>query len=164
MNIRLLEADEWSLKRDLRLAALKESPAAFASSFDREVDRSEDEWRAWPKDGAYFAAFDDLQLPIGIAGCWMEPGQRSAVHLISMWVAPSARRTGTATLLTAAVLKWARERNARRVELEVAIGNDAARRVYLRSGFTVTSRKPTGSCAAVLELLFEEVRMAARPA
>jgi RimJ/RimL family protein N-acetyltransferase len=152
MNIRHLEADEWRLKRDLRLAALKESPTAFSSSFDREVDRSEEEWRAWPKEGAYFAAFDELQSPIGIAGCWLQPGHGTVAHLISMWVAPSARQAGIATLLTAAVIQWARDRNAPRIELEVAADNDAARRVYLRSGFTVTDRKPTGLCGAVLEL------------
>ncbi|QIG51015.1 GNAT family N-acetyltransferase [Nordella sp. HKS 07] len=81
-------------KRDLRLAALKESSAAFASSLDRELDRSEAEWRAWPRDGAYFAAFDDSQSPIGIAGCWIQPGPDPVAHLISMWVAPSARRAG----------------------------------------------------------------------
>lgn len=156
IDVRPLEANEWRLKRDLRLAALKDSPMAFASSFELEVDRSEPEWREWPKDGAYFAAFGDLQLPIGIAGCWIDPGQSPVVHLISMWVAPSARKAGTATLLTTAVIQWARERNASRVELEVASCNDAARRVYLRCGFTVTGRKPSGLCATVLERLFEE--------
>jgi GNAT superfamily N-acetyltransferase len=152
MNVRRLESDEWLLKRDLRLAALKESPTAFASTLGREIDRSEAEWRAWPRDGVYFAAFDDIQSPIGIAGCWMPPEQGSVAHLISMWVAPSARRAGVATLLTAAVIQWAKEHNASLVELEVATGNDAARQAYLRSGFKLTARKPTGTCGAVLEL------------
>ena len=149
--VRSLSACEWQLKRDLRLAALQDSPRAFASSYDLEVHRSEDEWRGWPRDGAYFAAFDDRQA-VGIAGSWMRGGESDVTHLISMWVAPDARGAGIARLLTEAVVGWARERKATRLELEVAAGNDAAMRAYLRAGFVVTKRTPSMSCGTVLEL------------
>jgi ribosomal protein S18 acetylase RimI-like enzyme len=149
--IRPLGAAEWQLKRDLRLAALKDSPSAFASSYDLEVYRSEQDWRGWPRDGAYFAAFDGLQAALGIAGSWMRTGEPDVTHLISMWVAPDARGAGIAGLLTAAVVEWAQEQKAARVELEVAAGNDAAMRAYLRNGFAVTKQAPSTPGGTVLE-------------
>ncbi|TMJ36877.1 MAG: GNAT family N-acetyltransferase [Alphaproteobacteria bacterium] len=149
--VRSLSACEWQLKRDLRLAALQDSPWAFASSYDLEIHRSEDERRAWPRDGVYFAAFHERQA-VGIAGSWMRAGEPQVTHLISMWVAPDVRGAGIARLLTEAVVGWAREREATRLELEVAAGNDAAMCAYLRAGFVVTKRTPSTSCRTVLEL------------
>jgi ribosomal protein S18 acetylase RimI-like enzyme len=103
------------------------------------------------RHGEYFAAFDDRQA-VGIAGSWMRAGEPDVTHLISMWVAPDARGAGIARLLTEAVVGWARERKATRLELEVAAGNDAAMRAYLRAGFVVTKRTPSRSCGTVLEL------------
>lgn len=151
ITVRPLSASEWQLKRDLRLAALQDSPRAFASSYDLEVHRSEQDWRGWPRDGAYFAAFDDLQAALGIAGSWMRAGEPDVTHLISMWVAPDARGAGIARQLTTAVVEWAQEQKAARVELEVAAGNDAAMRAYLRNGFVVTKRAPATPGGAVLE-------------
>lgn len=153
MIVRPLSASEWQLKRDLRLTALRDSPKSFGSSYDREVNRSEADWRDWPRDGVYFGVFDDYQVAFGIAGGWVEEAQPDVVHLISMWVAPVARGAGVAGRLTAAVVAWAQERSAARVELEVAAGNEVALRVYLRSGFIVTERVPSKPGGTVLEFL-----------
>ena len=151
ITVRPLGAAEWQLKRGLRLAALQDSPSAFASSYDLEVHRSAEEWRNWPRDGVYFAAFDNLQAALGIAGSWMRASQPDVTHLISMWVAPDARGAGIAGLLTTAVVEWALEQKAARVELEVAAGNDAAMRAYMRNGFIITKRAPSTPGGAVLE-------------
>lgn len=152
MSIRSLSVSEWQLKRELRLAALQDSPKAFASSYEREVHRCEEEWRDWPRDGVCFAAFDDKQCPVGIVAGWVDSNAPDVTHLVSMWVAPAARGAGHAGQLVAAVIEWSRQRNMTRVELEVTAGNDTARRAYLRSGFIVTEREPSTSCGAVMEL------------
>ena len=151
MKIRVLAAAEWELKRDLRLAALKDSPKAFSSTHDREARYIEADWRAWPRNGVFFAAFGDDDTAAGIAAGYREPALPHVVRLISMWVAPWARRQGVAGALTAAVIAWAREQKATLVELEIASGNEAARQAYLQSGFIVTDRTPSSSCGAVLE-------------
>lgn len=152
MIVRPLGASEWPLKRDLRLQALRDSPKSFGSSYDREVGRSEADWRDWPRNGVYFGAFDQHQVALGIAGGWVDEAQPDVVHLISMWVTPAARGGGVAGQLTAAVVAWAWDRSAVRVELEVAAGNDVALRAYLRSGFVVTERVPSKPGGTVLEL------------
>jgi GNAT superfamily N-acetyltransferase len=148
---RPLTSDEWQLKRDLRLAALLDSPAAFASGHAREAGRGEAQWRDWPWHGSAFAAFDGAD-PVGIACAWVTPAEPGVTHLISMWVSPAARGRGVAGRLVAAVGGWARERGAGRVELEVAAGNEPALRAYARSGFTATAREPFTAGGTVLEL------------
>ncbi|MGI5182959.1 GNAT family N-acetyltransferase [Dactylosporangium sp. CA-152071] len=150
-DTRQLTGDDWQLKRQLRLAALLDSPDAFASSHLREAARSEAEWRDWPRHGSYFAAFDGPD-PVGIACGWITPGAPDVAHLISMWVCPAARGRGAAGRLVAAVTGWARGQGTRRVELEVAGGNTAALRTYARAGFTITGRDPFTAGGAVLEL------------
>jgi GNAT superfamily N-acetyltransferase len=151
VDTRPLTSDEWQLKRHLRLAALLDSPAAFASSHAREAGRGEAGWRDWPWHGSAFAAFDGAE-PVGIACAWVTPAEPDVTHLISMWVCPSARGRGVAGRLVGAVTGWARQRAARRVELEVGAGNDAALRTYTRAGFTVTGREPFTAGGTVLEL------------
>lgn len=151
MHTRPLTGDDWQVKRHLRLAALLDSPSAFASSHAREAGRCETDWRGWPWHGTAFAAFDDAE-PVGIACAWATPAEPGVTHLISMWVCPAARGRGVGGRLVDAVTGWARERAARRVELEVAAGNDAAVRTYVRAGFTVTRREPFTAGGTVLEL------------
>ncbi|WP_238011010.1 GNAT family N-acetyltransferase [Dactylosporangium sp. AC04546] len=142
MDVRPLNGDDWQLKRDLRLAALKDSPSAFASTYAREEHRSEHEWRDWPHPGAYFCAFGDDGDPLGIAGSWVSTAEPDVTHLISMWVTPGARGRRVAAALVDAVAGWAGEYGSAVVELEVAAGNDAAMTAYLRCGFEVTDREP----------------------
>ncbi|WP_432824304.1 GNAT family N-acetyltransferase [Dactylosporangium sp. CA-092794] len=213
MTVRPLTADEWQLKRDLRLTALKDSPAAFASTYAREAHRSESEWRDWPRGGEFFAAFagpvppdpvppgpvplgpaasdgvgpapaesvaaaagpsalgpvaSDVVAPafaapgsagpghwrpgapLGIAGAWVTVADPTTTHLISMWVAPEARGNGVAGLLIDAVAGWAAGHGCARVELEVAAGNEAAMKAYLRAGFTIADHTPFTDGGTVL--------------
>ncbi|WP_240670012.1 hypothetical protein [Actinoplanes solisilvae] len=46
-TLRRLEPDDWPTWRALRLAALSDSPQAFASSLTREQSYGEGEWRDW---------------------------------------------------------------------------------------------------------------------
>jgi len=161
MDVQPLDGDDWRLKRDLRLAALLDSPSAFASSHARELHRSEAEWRNWPSPGRFYAAFADPAAAgdeaarrgaVGIAAAWVAAAEPDTTHLISMWVTPAARGRRVAARLAEAVLGWAREHGSTVVELEVAAGNDAAMAAYLRAGFTVTQREPFTSGGTVLEL------------
>lgn len=51
--------------KELRLAALQESPGSFGSTYAEERDRPEDWWRDWigsessDRDGAVFIAYED---------------------------------------------------------------------------------------------------------
>jgi ribosomal protein S18 acetylase RimI-like enzyme len=60
---------------------------------------------------------------------------RDAGHLISMWVAPEARRQGVGSALIDAVVHWARTRGLSRLVLDVVETNTSAIAVYSRKGF-----------------------------
>jgi RimJ/RimL family protein N-acetyltransferase len=149
VTVRPLLAQDWQIKRDLRLEALREAPHAFLSTLDREIDRDDVGWREWGTSGALFGAWLDGQ-PVGIAGAYL-PADPHTVELFGMWVAPAARGRGVAGLLADAVLDWARERDMQRVCLEVAPGNDSAARAYERAGFQPSARAPRIAGGATME-------------
>jgi len=148
VEIRRLVEDDWERLRDVRLRALAEAPYAFGSSLERERHRTEEGWRELAGRGrhgagASFAAVDDTGRFAGLAAGFEddEEGPPGSVHLVAMWVDPAVRRQGLGAALTAAVVGWARGRGAPEVHLWVADGNDPARALYLREGFTPTGGK-----------------------
>lgn len=63
-------------------------------------------------------------------------------EVLTVAVAPQIRRQGVATALLAGAMAAAREQAARTMVLEVAIGNAAARSLYVRAGFVEAGRRP----------------------
>ena len=140
MTVAVLGPDDWVRKRELRLRALREAPAAFASTYERERHYTELDWCDWPRDGIFFAA--GTPEPHSIACGWLPIRQPDVANLISMWVAPEQRGRRVAAALIDAVVDWARVQDRDHLELEVAAGNEAARRAYERYGFAATSKEP----------------------
>lgn len=128
--------DDWTLWRDLRLAALQDSPHAFASTYEGERGRDEAQWRARiAADGVLMVGSVD-GVPAGTVGAYHpRPG---VVELISMWVAPAARGHGLGDALVRALIDWSRADGADELELWVVVGNEPAERLYARHGFTRT--------------------------
>jgi len=131
--IREIDPDDWGDWRILRQRSLTEDPQAFASSVSMWTGDNDTEarWRArLESDGACFIAYAD-GLPVGmIAGRAID----DHVELISMWVAPEARRKGLAHDLIRAVKAWAGDRS---LSLRVVDGNAAATTLYESQGFVM---------------------------
>jgi RimJ/RimL family protein N-acetyltransferase len=123
------------LFREVRLAALRDAPYAFASTLEHERTVDEEHWRERLANRAQFAAVLDGEIVGTAAGI---DSDKKIAALISMWVAPRARGKGAGQLLVDAVLDWARKAGYGSVSLWVADGNKAAERLYLRCGFTRT--------------------------
>ncbi|HTT00280.1 MAG TPA: GNAT family N-acetyltransferase [Streptosporangiaceae bacterium] len=153
IEIREAGADGWQALRDIRLAALRDDPQAFASTYEREAAFAEADWqRRIARGGSFLAYAPELgPAPAGIAGGFESaPG---TVELVSMWVRPQARGRGLGQALVGAVIGWARARGAVRVHLWVAENNDNARLLYERCGFRPTAeRQPHPSNAEVAEI------------
>ena len=131
-----LGADDWATLRDVRLAALADSPGAFWSQLADEALFGREEWTSFLGAGAWFVARDDIGA-VGLAAGLPSPDGPEP-ELIAMWVAPSARGRGVGTLLTRAVLDWAIAADAPALNLWVADGNDAARALYQQFDFVLT--------------------------
>lgn len=135
MDIRIAGPDDWVDWRRLRLRSLTENPEAFASSVtmwtgDRDTEAN---WRSrLSSPGACFLAYDGA-APVGMVGA--QPDD-AGVELISMWVAPEARRRGLGGQLIDAVIDWA---GRRVLHLRVIDGNAAALTTYESRGFVLQS-------------------------
>ena len=151
-EIRAVREDDWRAMRDIRLEALREAPAAFGSTYAREVVFTEADWRRRASGYGFFAFLPDLgDLPVGLAG-GIDEGA-GAAELVSMWVRPQARGRKVGAALVMAVADWARGRGLSQLNLWVTDGNQAARALYERCGFTPAGeRQPLPSDPAQTEI------------
>lgn len=145
MRIERLTEDDWAQLRDVRLRALREDGDAFGSSLSREEGFTENHWRMRLRSSAWFMAHeviggdDDAERPVGIVAGIQEPGAAEQDrHVVSMWVAPEARRRGIGAALLEALGRWAADDGAATVSLWVVEGNEAASELYGRAGFVRT--------------------------
>lgn len=145
-NIREIGPDDWATFRDVRLAALADSPAAFAVTHADAAARSDTGWEAMVRErcasgtSATWLAESSTGRPVGLVAAFMDqPGhERGDVELVSMWVAPPARGAGLALRLIDTVVAWASRTEASSVSLWVTRGNAPAERLYESAGFAVT--------------------------
>jgi len=155
VTVRAAGAGDWELVRDVRLAALRDSPDAFASTYAREAAYTEEQWRGWFSDrfALFLADLDDRAEPGGPAGLAGVYDRDDVAGLLSMWVRPDARGRGVGEALMSAAAGWASARGRDALYLWVAEANEPARRLYERHGFTPTGeRQPLPSNPAIPEI------------
>ena len=121
----------------MRIAALTSDPHAFGSTLEHAQQLTDDEWKSRLVTSAFFIGEVDGQ-PAGLVGGHRREGH---VELISMWVAPEARRGGLGSRLIEALVDWAAAEGYEPVRLWVVEGNVSAERAYAKSGFSPTGRR-----------------------
>ena len=152
VSVRATGSGDWALVRDVRLAALRDAPDAFASTYEREAAYTEEQWRGWFSDrfAMFLAHLQDRAEPAGLAGVF---DRDDGAGLVSMWVRPDARGRGVGEALMNAAAGWAKDRGHDAMYLWVAEANEPARRLYERYGFTPTGdRQPLPSNPGVPEI------------
>jgi len=140
-EIRLLTSAEAATYRDIRLEGLQQSPEAFSATFERESVMP----LAWFEErltkGNVFGAFMSGKLH-GVAGYWRQEGAKIC-HKATLWgmyVRPAGRNAGLGRRLIEAIVDHASGR-VELLQLSVASGNDAARRLYQKMGFSEYGRE-----------------------
>ena len=144
-SIRLADPDDWADWRLLRQRSLAEDPDAFSSSttmWTGEQD-TEDRWRARLADGPCFIAYMD-DRPVGMVAGRVVDG---TAELISMWVAPEARRRGIGHALIEHVVAWSA---GEPLTLRVIDGNQAAITAYEQQGFALLDGTDAEGCRRML--------------
>ena len=146
VTVRPLRADEWRDLRDVRLRALRDSPAAFTTTA-AEAERHPDEYwsdravKAALGDGwGIFLARDAADLAVGMVSVVDVPDRPRVVELIQMWVDPSQRKRSVGAQLVEAVVEWG-ARRADRMRVGAASDNHAAIALYTRCGFLPTGEE-----------------------
>ncbi|AOJ73325.1 MULTISPECIES: GNAT family N-acetyltransferase [Burkholderia] len=142
IEIRRLRAAHAADYRAIRLAALKDAPDAFGSTYEAEAARPPVAFAERLDSAIVFGAYVDGAIA-GMAGFKRQEGakERHKGFLWGMYVAPAARRRGVGAALLDAVLAAA-EQAAEQVTLAVADGNGAARAFYERHGFVAYGVEP----------------------
>ena len=82
---------EWERFRTVRLASLSESPAAFGSRHADWVDAPAERWQSRLTQVPLTILAHEGTAVLGVVSG--QPVGEAWVELISMWVAPAARRT-----------------------------------------------------------------------
>jgi GNAT superfamily N-acetyltransferase len=99
ISVRRIRAGEGQIFRDLRLTALKESPAAFSSTYASAVGRRWESWRDQADSASSgterctFIAFAD-RTPVGIASAYRDSAEADEREVLQFWVNPDWRSRG----------------------------------------------------------------------
>ena len=139
-TIRRLGVGEAALYRRVRLEALRDSPEAFATSYESALERSDESWIAQADGSAvgndratFLVLMDDV--PVGMAALYRDAEGASAGELIQMWISPAHRGSTMAAELLEHVFAWAAGCGIQTIRAEVTEGNTRALRFYERRGF-----------------------------
>jgi ribosomal protein S18 acetylase RimI-like enzyme len=141
MQIQQLTPVDHERLRTIRLRALRDAPDAFSSTFEETLARPRESWVEQLEKLATFVATLDGH-DVGMVRI-ARPDTGATASLLSMWVAPEARRRGVGTALLDAAIAWTRARGFTRLRLEVVDDNTAAVELYTRKGFQPTGRTST---------------------
>lgn len=146
----------------IRLAALADSPDAFATTHEEASAYADAVWADRAAEGAHgedqatFLAFDAGGTAVGLVVGLTDSEDASGSHLVSLWVHPDARGKGLASKLTAEVIDWSVSSGFRHLRLWVTETNTAARTLYESLGFNDTGeRQPLPSNPDLAELLLQ---------
>jgi ribosomal protein S18 acetylase RimI-like enzyme len=128
--------------KTVRLRALEDTPSAFGSTYLKESQLSDEDWRkrvtTWNSNsGACYIAMDKSE-PCGIIASYFDKADPQRACVASMWVAPAHRRTGLGTMLMDAVERWVRSHGAVELRLMVTSSNPIATAFYQRLGYAFT--------------------------
>jgi ribosomal protein S18 acetylase RimI-like enzyme len=156
--IRRLGESEWREFREVRLAALRESPDAFAATADEEQLYDDSVWADRVSRSVRIVAEAD-GVPAGVVCVGhhapdddlAEPGETG--EIFGLWVSPDLRGTGVATRLIEAGAAQARADGSRRLAYWVSTDNGRAVAFASGMGFRPTDyRRPMrGSGGRVVE-------------
>jgi GNAT superfamily N-acetyltransferase len=152
VEIRRLRAHEAARLREIRLRALRDSPEAFADTYDsadaelprywqRFADASEEAQRS-----VNVVAVDGDDHWVGMGAAYLYEDQPETAGFAAMWVDPDARGRGVGRGLLDALAGWARSRGATKAVIWHTEGNAVAENLYRDWGFDPTGiRRPRKS-------------------
>lgn len=151
----------------LRLRALADAPTAFGTKLADAVTWSAERWCQSLEGMVTFVAVSSAaatleatvlgtSMDVGMVRCVLHPEANTA-SLVSLWVAPEARRAGVAGRLIEAVTAFARRNKMGRVVLDVVETNSAAVALYRKHGFVPNGERIVfpESCQGMAERQFE---------
>ncbi|HEX8289454.1 MAG TPA: GNAT family protein [Pyrinomonadaceae bacterium] len=142
ISIRQINVDDWLIFSEIRLKALQTDPLVFGSSYEKESQFIEADWRERleARDSAVFMLFAD-ETPFGITGVSVfrdDPTKRTAI-LWGSWLAPEFRGKGLSDLMYKARIDWAKAHpGIERIIVSHRASNLASKYANQKQGFVFT--------------------------
>ena len=150
LDVRALNGEDWAAYRDIRLAALRDAPDAFASTYEQEAGFAESLWRSRLARSARLLATQN-GAAIGIVS--VGEAEPDVAELFGMWVVASSRGAGVAWRLTQAASEHASAEGRRALRAWVSTDNGRAVAFFSSYGFRPTDiRRPMTTDADTEEM------------
>jgi GNAT superfamily N-acetyltransferase len=138
LTIRLCGPNDWRDLRTIRLEALSDTPEAYGSTYEESVRWSDAQWKNAASTRLYYLADRDRRV-VGMVSGGLNDAHPGTRWLYGMYVTPSERGSGTATLLVQSIADWAKSQGVEEIYLHVGSSVPRARAFYAKVGF-----RPTG--------------------
>jgi len=140
INVRALGEEDWQQYREIRLAALRDSPEAFVATAAQEELLDEPAWRERMRRARRLVAERD-GVQVGVVSLGQgDPELPCTGELFGLWVVPEGRGTGVAWKLVEAGAAWALADGHK--NLGYWVGTENGRAVAFASSFGF---RPTGT-------------------
>lgn len=140
-EIRRLGADDAEAFSTLRRELTRDNPVPMGLSYEEEITRTLDGFRAQLSSAppnAVFGAFvaDELVATAGISRVWQFASSHHKMVMWGVFTSPRFRRRGLSRDVVNRALRHAFSTGVRRVNLQVYVPNEAAVTLYRSIGFT----------------------------
>ena len=137
VRIERLGTGEEERLRSIRLRALLDSPDAFGTTANEATALPPESWVEQLAILPTFIAVIDEE-DVGVVRFCPDAKRPESGWLISMWVAPGARRKGVGSRLIDTLTKFAFSAGFTQIELDVGDSNISAIALYASKGFEAT--------------------------
>jgi ribosomal protein S18 acetylase RimI-like enzyme len=148
ISVVVLGPQDWRDLRAIRLEALRSEPAAYSSSFEETLARSDEHWqqRLASDDSVHLLARAQSR-PIGMVGGYLgsDEGDESVAVVFGMYVAREYRGRGIGKLLLSSLIdRLSAFPQITTIRLGVTETQDPARALYESMGFQVIGKTEEG--------------------
>lgn len=149
-NIHQFRPEEFERYKRMRLEALKNEPGMFGNSHAFESGFTDRQWieRITNPDGACFGLYCDQEL-IGITSIIIDKEKPDEAYMTQSYIEKAYRGIGLSKILYQTRIKWASQRNLKRLTIGHKESNVASKNANQHFGFKYTHKEirhwPNGS-------------------
>ncbi len=148
ISVVVLGPQDWRDLRAIRLEALRSEPAAYSSSFEETLARSDEHWQQrLASDHSVHLLARAQSRPIGMVGGCLgsDEGDESVAVVFGMYVAREYRGRGIGKLLLSSLIhRLSAFPQITTIRLGVTETQDPARALYESMGFQVIGKTEEG--------------------
>jgi ribosomal protein S18 acetylase RimI-like enzyme len=148
ISVVVLGQQDWRDLRAIRLEALRSEPAAYSSSFEETLARSDEHWQQrLASDHSVHLLARAQSRPIGMVGGYLgsDEGDESVAVVFGMYVAREYRGRGIGRLLLSSLIdRLSALPQISTIRLGVTETQDPARALYESMGFQVIGKTEEG--------------------